>query len=681
MTPSHPATPDSPDAREAPRPAAARGFGGRWRALPLTAQLLILGMLVSLLWFLTARLASDRQEAATLDRNERRAELRRADESMSRMGTALLRLSRAHLAFLATGRPAFLDEVAGEHVSFEVASAQLVAEGGRPWLARATRELADTLRLWVDSAHLPAVRRRQQVGLRAFESGSPDAVRILAGTGLMARLLERQAAVQRELRRERDAVVLESEQAEAREAWDSLVIRIAALAVFVLLLTLIMRLVGRAMGQVVDAARALEAGHYREAHFPSASQAPNLETAQLAATFEQLASSIEQRERQLQDDIEKLTELERLKRDFVSTVSHELRTPLTSIRGALGLILGGKVGDVPPRGLDLLQIAKLNTDRLIRLINDILDVEKMDSGQIEVRRDRLHLRPLVQTTLAGIEAFAREHGTEVRLVSPPEADVEIVGDADRIVQVFTNLVSNAVKYSPDSGVVDVSITVDGDRVSVRVRDHGPGIAPEFAGRIFGRFQQSADPAMHRSGGTGLGLSIAKAIVELHGGRIGFESAEGGGTVFWVTLPAVAPLERVADPRRAILIIEDDPSMRDVLVAQFESLARPIPVQSAEAAQALLEREEVAAIIVDPGLPGMDGLAFARWIRKSERHRKMPMFLYSAREFDPDELRASGIRAADAFVKSRDSEQILFERMRHELAKQAPGAAPAGPERR
>ena len=601
-------------------------------------------------------------------RDARIAELRRAETAAERMGTALQGISRAHRGYLLTGRAEFLAEGERERVQFEAAAARLADARERPWLARETSELRSTFRIWRDSAHSPTVAARARGGLRALAEGTPEAARIVRGTALMARMLEIQVREVREMNREIESALLDVERAEAAEAWESLLIRIGALAIFVLLLALILSLVGRALRQVVTAVEALEAGRYREARFPDAARAPNRETAQLAERFEQLAASIEERERQLQDDIEKLTELERLKRDFVSTVSHELRTPLTSLRGALGLMLGGKVGEIPAKGHELLRIATLNTDRLIRLINDILDVEKIDAGQIDVRRDRLHVRPLVQTTIASLEGFARSHQVELTLDTPKEADAEIIGDADRMVQVFTNLVSNAVKYSPAGASVEITITLSASQVKVRVRDHGPGISGEFATRIFGRFQQSADPALHRSGGTGLGLSIAKAIVGMHQGEIGFEPADGGGTIFWVNLPVVAPLARVEDPRRAILIIEDDPSMRDVLVAQFDAIARPIPVQSAEAALERLERDEIAAIVLDPGLPGMDGLAFARQIRQSERFRRMPMFLYSARAYTPEELRTAGIRATDAFVKSRDPESVLFDRIRRELQK-------------
>lgn len=625
-------------------------------------------MVVSLAWFLTARLASDRQQAASAERAARYAGLRRANDALGRMGNALLGISREHRGYLLIGDPVQLAEVAAQRRAFDQAVTQLLAEERRPSMMRQVDALTLEVATWFDSAFTPTVRLRQARGLAGFDRGSEGAGLVVRGSARMRRAILLQEQVQAEVRRDLGAAALEAERFESTASWESLVILMAALTVFLLLLTLIVRLFGRALAQVIAAARALEAGRYREARFPSGERAPNRETAVLAATFEQLATSIEQRERQLQDDIVKLKELDQLKRDFVSTVSHELRTPLTSMRGALGLILGGKVGEVPAKGQDLLRIAMQNTERLIRLINDILDVEKIDAGKIDVRRDRLQMRALVLTTISSLEGYAREHQVTVVLAAGPAQDAEIIGDADRMVQVLTNLLSNAIKFSPTGGVVDVALTPEAGSIRVSVRDRGPGISGEFADRIFGRFQQASDPALHRSGGTGLGLSIAKSIVEMHGGTIGFDAAEGGGTTFWVRVPTVAPITPETDPRRVILIVEDDSSMRAVLVAQFDAIARAVGVPSAEAALDHLAREEVAAIILDPGLPGMDGLTFARRVRGSERLRRMPMFLYSSREFTTAELHAAGIRAADAFVKSRDSDTLLFERLRHELQK-------------
>ena len=643
-----------------------RRGSGWWRSLPLTAQLLAVGMLVSLAWFLVARATGERIQEDARARFTELERLRRAEVIATRLGASIASMSRAHRGYLLSGDDAYLVDVATARAAIDLDAQRLRESSADASVRSDLDEVLEVVRRWEVEAFRPNVARRRALGIRAFEGGTAGA----AGVRLGARLLDSANAAQerttRDLREQIAQLQLIQEEATAEEEWLTFLIWTAALTIFVLLLTLLMRLVARALNQVIGAATALDQGRYTEARLPSSHFAPNREMARLATTFEKLALSIAMRERQLQDDIEKLKELERLKRDFVSTVSHELRTPLTSIRGALSLVVAGKVGEIPAKGLELLKIAVNNTERLIRLINDILDIEKMDAGQVTTRRDHLRLRPLIETTLAGLEGLASTSKVALHLEPGPDAD--LIGDADRLVQVFTNLVSNAVKFSPPGQRVELSLELRRGEVTVRVRDHGPGIPEEFAKRIFGRFQQAGGADSRKSGGTGLGLNIAKAIVDLHQGSVGFEPAEGGGTTFWVTLPTVPPLAPGADLRVAVMIIEDDASMRDVLVAQCEAIARAVPAQSAEAALDLLERERVGAIILDPGLPGMDGLSFAQRLRKDARLRTLPIFLFSAREYSTEELRGSGIRAADAFVKTRDAEGVLFERLKHELAK-------------
>lgn len=639
-----------------------------WRGLPLTAQLLVVGMIFGLGWFLTARSASDRQQTEMRAVTERLSQLHGGTRVATRIGSGLRGVTADYRAYLLTGDTSFLSAAVHERLRLRIDLADLKSMFPNPRVASAVDSIAELLSQWEDASFVPNVALRRRSPVSVFGGGTPAAAALERG----ARIIGEAMRVQDDLARSLSDATIQTELAVDRDAayyeLENFLIWTAALAVFLLVLTLLMRLVARALQQVVAAAGALDAGEYARARLPDAHQAPNREMAHLATTFEQLAANIERRERQLQQDIVQLRELERLKRDFVSTVSHELRTPLTSMRGALGLILGGKTGELPAKSRDLLQIAMSNTERLIRLINDILDIEKMDAGQISLRRDRLRLRPLLETTCTGLEAFAREHRATVRITSPMESDADVIGDPDRLIQVFTNLISNALKFSPSDGEVEITIAIEDSIVRVRVRDHGPGIPPEFAERIFGRFQQAGGADSRKSGGTGLGLNIARGIVEMHSGAIGFEPADGGGTTFWVTLPVAPPYTGGDDARRVILIVEDDPSMRDVLVAQFESLARAIGVQSAEAGLEVLTREPVGAIVLDPGLPGMSGLEFARAIRQDPKLRTLPLFLFSAREHASEELRAAGIRASDAFVKTRDSEALLFDRVRLELQK-------------
>lgn len=640
-----------------------------WRRLPFTEQLLLIGMLVGLSWFLAARAAAERQQDASLARNAELVRLQQAEMLASRLGRSLSDMSRDHRGFLLTGDEVYLAQGLTDRDRFERDAARLAETARSARVAAELEEVVRRLEEWHDSAAVPNIALRRAEGLHAFEGDGPGQAGIRRSAALMEATLRAQGTLEDALTTDVAATSLLVDEAATRDDLSTFLTSTGGLAVLLLLLMLLLRLVARTLNQVVAGAHAIDEGRYDEARLPDPDAAPNREMARLAHTFEQLAASTEQRERQLQDDVERLKELERLKRDFVSTVSHELRTPLTSMRGALGLILGGKVGELPAKARDLLQIAMTNTERLIRLINDILDVEKMDAGEAALRREPLRLRPILEATISGLDSYAKDHAVGVVLTSG-SIDADIIGDPDRLTQVFTNLISNAVKFSPKEGTVEVSIAPTTDGIVVRVRDHGPGIPEEFAPRIFGRFQQAGAADQRRPGGTGLGLNIARSLVEQHGGRIGFEAAEGGGTMFWVSLPASAVRDpevgTSADPRRAVLVIEDDPSMREVLTALIEPIARPLAVASGEAAFELLETEAVAAIVLDLELPGMDGFTFSRKLRQDPRLRRLPVLLFSAREYTVEELRQAGIRAADAYVKTRDSEAVLFERLRKEL---------------
>ena len=223
------------------------------------------------------------------------------------------------------------------------------------------------------------------------------------------------------------------------------------------------------------------------------------------------------------------------KSHFLSTVSHELRTPLTSIRGALGLIAGGVVGELPPAAKPLVDIAHKNCGRLILLINDILDMEKIEAGKMEFNASPVKIMLLLKQALDGNQTYASAYQVGYELESElPEAMVNV--DGNRMIQVFANLLSNAAKYSPAGDKVLVTVERIDQRIRVAVEDHGPGIPDEFKERIFQKFAQADSTDTRNKGGTGLGLSIAKAIVEQMDGSIWFDSHPGVQTAFYVDLP-------------------------------------------------------------------------------------------------------------------------------------------------
>jgi len=234
-------------------------------------------------------------------------------------------------------------------------------------------------------------------------------------------------------------------------------------------------------------------------------------------------------------DISARKRAESLKDEFVSTVSHELRTPLTSISASLGMLVGNRAGKLPDAVLRLLTIAYKNSQRLVRLVNDILDIEKMESGQVVFVMRRLDVRPLVEQAIEASRPHAESLGVTIRM-DPSSASAEVRADPDRLVQVVTNLLSNAVKFSPSGTEVTVSIAAAAKTARIAVRDHGPGIPANFRERIYEKFAQADATDTRQKGGTGLGLSIVKGIVSRLEGATGFSDAPGGGTIFYVELP-------------------------------------------------------------------------------------------------------------------------------------------------
>jgi PAS domain S-box-containing protein len=228
--------------------------------------------------------------------------------------------------------------------------------------------------------------------------------------------------------------------------------------------------------------------------------------------------------------------IERLKDEFVSTVSHELRTPLTSIAGSLGLLSGGAAGQLPETVRRLISIAHRNSLRLIRLINEILDLEKIEAGKLTFVRSSIAMPELTAEAIEANHAFAQEYGVNV-LLKAEDSTPSVLGDRDRLMQVLTNLLSNAIKFSPRGGNVRVGVGAQQNMVRLTVADDGPGIPAEFRPRMFTKFAQADTSDGRNRGGTGLGLAVAKEIVELHGGTLTFDSEIGRGTAFHVDLPA------------------------------------------------------------------------------------------------------------------------------------------------
>ena len=310
------------------------------------------------------------------------------------------------------------------------------------------------------------------------------------------------------------------------------------------------------------------------------------------------------------EDITERRAVDQLKDEFVSVVSHELRTPLTSIRGSLGLLASGRLGTLHEKGQRMLDIAVTNTDRLVRLINDILDIERIQSGKVAMQKQTCNAADLMTQAVEELRAMAEK--AEVRLLVTPQAG-QLWADPDRIVQTLTNLLSNAIKFSRPGSTVWLSAEPQEGHLQFAVQDQGRGIPADKLESIFGRFQQVDASDSREKGGTGLGLAICRSIVQQHGGQIWVESTLGEGSTFFVTLPVLSrgeslPADLVArSEQRTVLVCDDNPVMGEVVRAMLESQGyQAVITTSGQEALHEAVRVRPAAVLLDLLMPGMDG---------------------------------------------------------------------------
>jgi len=402
-------------------------------------------------------------------------------------------------------------------------------------------------------------------------------------------------------------------------------------------------------------------------------------------------------------DVSERKRMERLKDEFVSTVSHELRTPLTSIRGSLGLIAGGAVGELPPKAKRLIEIAHSNCQRLVNLVNDILDIQKIEAGGMAFDMAAINLIAVAERAIEENTSYAQQYSVHVSL----ETDYSVIivqGDFNRILQVVTNLLSNALKFSPPNETVIVRVILRDDQVILEVKDHGPGISTEFRPHVFEKFSQADATDTRSKGGTGLGLSISRAIAERHGGDLGFESIPGQGATFIMNLPLASPrqiqqkslsstsseapdptqnalrgndstisgLQSLVMPR--VLVIEDDPDVAHLMQMLLANDGFVTDVASS-AAQAwdLLKNSAYAAVTMDVLLPDTDGLSLARELKRHPQYASLPVIVVSAvAQENARRLDGAALGIVDWIGKPIDE-----KRLREALRQSVAGASAAG----
>ncbi|MEO5702698.1 MAG: PAS domain S-box protein [Gammaproteobacteria bacterium] len=365
------------------------------------------------------------------------------------------------------------------------------------------------------------------------------------------------------------------------------------------------------------------------------------------------------------EDITELKEVERMKNEFISTVSHELRTPMTSILGSLGLIKGGIAGAIPAQAQTLIGIAHSNSERLVRLINDILDVEKIESGKMTFDTLPLKLMPLLEQALEANQAYGDLYNVKFMLQEGLPA-VMVKSDHDRLMQVMANLLSNAVKFSPPGDTVVVAMTRQNNAIRVSISDHGAGIPEHFRDSIFQKFAQADSSDTKQTQGTGLGLSITRAIVEKLGGSIGFETETDAGTTFYFDLPEwhaqMLPTPAISSKteRPRVLICEDDVDVANLLSMMLTQDGYTIDIAyNAAQTKQLLAQHSYAAMTLDIMLDDQDGISLIRELRKQPDGAILPIVVVSARaEIGRQELNGDAVGIVDWLDKPIDQARLL-----------------------
>jgi signal transduction histidine kinase len=389
--------------------------------------------------------------------------------------------------------------------------------------------------------------------------------------------------------------------------------------------------------------------------------------------------AIERQRMQVETDQIRKLQLQ-LRNEFISMVSHELRTPLTSIRGALGLINAEALGKLPKKAKAMVQIAFQNSERLVRIINDILDMEKINSGGIEMRIGAVAVTEFLQEALAINQAYGVKYQVRFVLEKTPEG-VQMAADPDRLMQVMANLLSNAAKFSTAGSAVRVRATERDALVRIEIEDYGTGIPEAFRERVFEKFAQADSSSSRRFEGTGLGLSITRRLVEAMEGTIGFTTITDQGTTFYFELPRadgtmrlrkLAPQSDTASCRVVvnsrdaaalaalngiprILHVEDDIDLSQVIEVALTGTATVVAARSLQQAEKLLRDESFALLLLDLGLEDGSGLDLLDRL-PSLTSASLPVVILSVSEV-PHEVQG---RVAATLVKSRVSEAHIVE---------------------
>lgn len=360
-------------------------------------------------------------------------------------------------------------------------------------------------------------------------------------------------------------------------------------------------------------------------------------------------------------DITEQAVIEEMKTEFISVVSHELRTPLTPIKGYIDLILEGDAGELTDEQRDYLKIVESNTDRLVALVNDLLDISRIEAGKIDLEIKPAAMEDAIQEVVSFHRKQIESRGLSLSVSLPPKLPW-VKADKSRMIQVLNNLISNAYKYTPSGGAISISAMPDGEYLEVTVADTGVGISKEDMKKLFTKFFRAKNPATRDTSGTGLGLAITKSIVQKHEGEIWVESQPGKGSAFHFTIPLAdpPPVKRPKTTSRRstkrILVVDDEKDTARMIKRQLERAGyQVILANNGSQAMARALEHKPHLISMDIQMPGMNGYQVIELLRQNPQTADIPIMVVSV--LRDDEL-ASKLDVADVLDKPIDEETLL-----------------------
>lgn len=368
-------------------------------------------------------------------------------------------------------------------------------------------------------------------------------------------------------------------------------------------------------------------------------------------------------------DITAEVEADRAKTEFISTVSHELRTPMTSIKGYADLLMLGMAGPLSEQQKHFIGIIRNNAERMVTLVSDLLDISRIEAGRIQLDLRAVHIHEVVGHVVNTVQGRAQSKGLSLQ-IDVPEDLPPVWGDSNRVAQILTNLISNAIQYTPPGGQVTVSARASGDMLEVSVADTGIGISQENQQKIFDRFFRADDPLVQETSGTGLGLPITASLVQMHGGQIWVESELGKGSTFTFTLPLATV--RAAAPSPAppvgtmVLVVEDEADIANLIRIHLERAGYAVQIAGrGEEALRLARQTHPGLITLDIRLPDMDGFAVLERLKEDPQTADIPVVIVS---IVPDREQGLRLGAVDYLDKPIDEERLI-ELVRRVLPRQ------------